>query len=267
MCLVFVVPATAGCDPVCTAGGFDASVAVRYVHDGDTVHLEDGRKVRLIGINAPELERDDVPGQAYALDAREVLERAIAANGHRVGLVYGKERKDRYKRTLAHLFTPDGTNLQALLLSQGMAAATPHPPNLAFTECYSEQERAARCSGFGIWSNPGQLFVPASTLNRKHKGFLLVTGTVDRISLNDHGARLYMGKLMLGIHSDNLADFDKNDLLSLSGRRVTVRGWLQPKRNRSSNTKFHDQEPVEYYMRIRHPSAIEIDRTNSGAGC
>lgn len=267
LCLVFIVPATAGCEPACDTRRFDASVAVRYVHDGDTVHLEDGRKVRLIGINAPELARDDAPEQAFARDAREALDRAIAANGYRVGLVYGKERKDRYKRTLAHLFTPDGANLQALLLAQGMAAAIPHPPNLAFTECYSEQERAARCSNERIWSNPGQLSVHASKLNDKHKGFRLVMGTVDRISLNDHGARIFMGKLMLGIHSDNLANFDTSELLSLRGRRVTVRGWLKPARNQSSRTKSRSQDAIRFFMNLRHPSAIETDTTGSGAAC
>ena len=267
LCLAVALPSSALSEAACTAGRFDAVATVRHVHDGDTVHLKDGRKVRLIGINAPELARDDKPEQAYAREAREALDRAIAANGYRVGLVYGSERKDRYKRTLAHLFTPNGANLQARLLSQGMAAAIPHPPNLAFTECYNAQELAARCSGEGIWSNPGQLFVQATTLKNKHKGFRLVTGTIDRINLNDHGAQLFMGKLMLGIHRDNLTGFDKKELQSLSGRRVTVRGWLHPKRNKSSNRKSGSQDGVEFYMRVRHPSAIEIHMTGNGTGC
>lgn len=267
MLVACLAPAPALTETACHTPGFDEIVRVRYVHDGDTVHLQDGRKIRLIGINTPELARDDLPDQAYAREAQASLDAAITSSGDRVGLVYGADRKDRYQRTLAHLFTTGGVNLQALLLSQGMAVAIAHPPNLAFTGCYSELELAARCSGKGIWSDPGQLLVRASTLENKHKGFRLVSGTIDRINLNDYGARIFMGKLMLGIDSDNLADFDKTKLLSLRGRRVTVRGWLQPKRSKTSNRKSPGQDGVEFYMHIRHPSAIEINPWNSGAKC
>lgn len=265
--LAGLFPTSAYSDPACSTRQFDEIARVKYVHDGDTVHLQDGRKVRLIGINTPELARDDLPEQAYARDAREHLNAAIASNGKRVGLVYGVERHDRYKRTLAHLFTPDGDNLQAKLLRQGMATAIPHPPNLAYTECYSQQELSARCAGAGIWSNSGQLVVRASTLNNKHKGFYLVSGTIRQIRLSDRGIRIFMGKLMLGIHSDNLADFDKADLLDLRGKHVTARGWLQPIRHHQTNGESLDDYPVESYMRIRHPSAIEINQPDSRAKC
>lgn len=46
-------------------------VAVRQVLDGDTVRLGDGRSVRLIGINAPELGRKGRPSEPYAEAARQ----------------------------------------------------------------------------------------------------------------------------------------------------------------------------------------------------
>jgi len=261
------MPVPGMAETACHTPEFDEIARVRYVHDGDTIHLQDGQKIRLIGINAPELGRDGMPDQAYAREARTSLDAAITSAGNRVGLVYGADRQDRYKRILAHLFTTDGENLQARLLSEGMAVAIAHPPNLAFTRCYSELELAARCSGDGIWSEPGQMFVQASTLKSKHKGFRLVSGTIDRISLNEHGARIFMGKLVLGIHSDNLVEFDEAQLLSLSGRRVTARGWLQPKRRKASSNKSPDPHGAEFYMHIRHPSAIEISPPNSEAKC
>ncbi len=263
MLLAFVAPGPAPAADTCGAARFDETARVQYVHDGDTVRLQDGRKVRLIGINTPELARDDRPEQAFAQEARDALKAAIAEDDHRVRLVYGAERQDRYKRTLAHLFTPDGDNLQARLLAQGMAAAIPHPPNLAFTDCYREQELTARCSNTGIWSKPAQFVVSASRLESKHKGFRLVSGTIDRISFNDHGVRIFMGKLMLGIHGDNRDHFDETQLKALRGKRVTVRGWLQPKRGRESG----DDDTVQFYMHVRHPSAIEIDHPDGGAKC
>ncbi|UCB55870.1 MAG: thermonuclease family protein [Thiotrichales bacterium] len=237
------------------------------MHDGDTVHLQDGRKVRLIGINTPELARDKQPEQAFAREARDLLSKAIGAHDNRVGLVYGVERHDRYKRTLAHLFTPHGENLQAQLLQQGMAAAIPHPPNLAFSDCYMQQELSARCADKGLWSDSGQFIVRASTLDNKHGGFRLVTGKIERITLSDHGIRVFIGKLMLGIHGDNRADFDETELLAMQGKEVTVRGWVQPKRTKNKNGKLRDDKGVEFYMHVRHPSAIEINQTDKHAKC
>jgi len=230
------------------------------VHDGDTVHLEDGRKVRLIGINTPELERDDTPAQAFATEARDALIAAIAAHDNRVGLVYGFERHDRYKRTLAHLFTPDGINLQAKLLLQGMATAIAHPPNLAYSRCYAGQEKTARCNGAGIWSNPEQAVLRAEDLDAKSKGYHLVTGKVEHISQTSKGVWIFMSELMLGIPRKNLADFDQAELLSLHGKQLTVRGWIQPESRKQSKKKVHHGRTVRYYMHIRHPSALEINQ-------
>jgi len=237
------------------------------VHDGDTVRLEDGRKVRLIGINTPELERDDTPAQAFATEARDALTAAIAAHNNRVGLVYGVERHDRYKRTLAHLFTPDGENLQAQLLLQGMATAIAHPPNTAYSECYARQEKTARCDDAGIWSNPAQLILKATDLEAGSKGYHLVTGKVERISQTAKGVWILMSELMLGIPRDNLAGFDQAELLSLRGKQLTARGWIQPKSRKQAKKQFRHGRTVRYYMHIRHPSAIEIYPRGENTKC
>lgn len=254
-------------DTACPAGQLDEIANVRYVHDGDTVHLEDGRKVRLIGINTPELARDDIPDQAFARAARDVLQAEISSHGDRIGLVYGIERQDRYKRTLAHLFTPDGGNLQARLLLQGMAVAMTHPPNVAYSECYARQEKTARCEGSGIWSKPDKAVIQAAELDSQIKGFHLVSGKVEHVSQSDKGVWIFMSELMLGIHHKDLADFDQAELLSLSGKQLTVRGWLNPKSRKEAKKKFRNGRTVKYYMRIRHPSAIEISQAGIKTKC
>lgn len=259
LCLACIFPASTHAETACPASQRVELVQVRYVHDGDTVHLEDGRKVRLIGINTAELARDDMPEQAYAREAREALNTAISAHRNHVGLVYGAERHDRYKRTLAHLFTPDGDNLQAHLLLKGLAAAIAHPPNISFSECYARQEQTARCEGAGIWSNPGQAIIKAADLDAGSKGFHLVTGKVEHISHTDKGVWIFMSELMLGIRSEYLPDFDLAELLSLSGKQLTVRGWLQPESGNEAKKKSRQGRTLKYYMHVRHPSAIEIN--------
>jgi micrococcal nuclease len=265
--LVAIFPAYAHAGTACPAGQLDETARVRYVHDGDTIHLEDGRKVRLIGINAPELARDDMPVQAFALEARDALRAAIASHDNRVGLVYGAERHDRYKRILAHLFTPDGDNLQARLLLQGMATAIAHPPNVAYSECYARQEQSARCKGAGIWSDPEHAITQAADLDADSTGFHLVTGKVEHVSQTEKGIWIFMSELMLGVRSEDLSNFDPSELLSLRGEQLTVRGWLTPYSTKQAKKKLLNGRTITHYMRIRHPSALEIISQGNATKC
>ena len=258
--LACVVPALAVADNdiACPVSQADETVRVRYVHDGDTVHLEDGRKIRLIGINTPELARDDKPEQAFAREARQALNTALALHDNRIGLVYGQERFDRYKRTLAHLFTPDGNNLQALLLQQGMALAITQPPNTRYTECYVSQERIARCQRKGLWARPDRVITRAADLGPESSGFQLVSGDIEHFSQTDKGIRLFMSEVMISIHSRDLDAFDVAELASLPGKTVTIRGWLHPA-NKASGRQSRYGRTVKFYLRLRHPSALEIN--------
>jgi endonuclease YncB( thermonuclease family) len=233
----------------CPASHYDESAVIRSVHDGDTVKLEDGRKIRLIGINTPELARSGKPEQAFASEARAQLKRLVASSNNRVKLVYGKERLDRYKRTLAHLFLPNNQNLQVALLKRGLATASVYPPNVAFSECYQQIEQIAQCKSLGIWSDDDYATLNSVELEANMEGFRIISGQVERVSESDKGVWLFLeGGLMIGIRTADLPNFDKDELKSLSHQTITVRGWLHPKKKANKGVKF--------YMRLRHPSAI-----------
>ncbi len=234
----------------CPANHYDEAAIIKSVHDGDTVKLVDGRKIRLIGINTPELARSGKPEQAFASDARDQLKQLIAASDNRVKLVYGKERLDRYQRTLAHLFLPNDQNLQLALLQRGLATASAYPPNVAFSDCYQLAEQIARCKSLGIWSDDDYATKRSATLDADTQGFHIISGQVERVSESGKGIWLFLqGGLMIGIRTEDLPNFDKNSLKSLTNKNVTVRGWLHPKKKAKKGVKF--------YMRLRHPSAIE----------
>ena len=264
--LALLLPVAAQAGPACS-GTPDEFAIVSYVHDGDTVHLEDGRKIRLIGINTPELARDDMPEQAFAVEAREHLQAAITRHGNRVGLLHGAERHDRYGRTLAHLMTPDGENLQARLLLQGMAVAINHPPNTRYSGCYAEQERAARCRGAGIWSSPEQLVLSAAKLDAGSRGFQLVSGRIDHVSHSDKGVWLYMAGLRISIHEHDLSQFKLRQLLALDGKLVTVRGWLHPVSKKQARRESGYRKTVRYSVRLRHPSDMETGSMANAGKC
>ena len=104
----WLAPAWSG---VCDQPRDSEPVKVRYVSDGDTLILDDSRKIRLIGINTPEIARKGKPAQPLAIQARDRLRQLLFQQGNRVRLVYGEQKTDRYGRKLANLWLPDDKNL------------------------------------------------------------------------------------------------------------------------------------------------------------
>ena len=138
---------------------------VERVVDGDTVRLAGGRRVRLIGINAPELGGQGRAGEPFAQAARRALEVRVRESGDTLRLVPGLERRDAHGRELAHLYDRDGRNLAALLLEDGLAFQVAVAPNLRLVDCHRQLERRARVARRGLWERdpylaPGQLTRP-----------------------------------------------------------------------------------------------------------
>jgi len=88
-------------------------VQYQHVYDGDTILLKDGRKVRLIGINAPEIGRKGKASQAFAQKSKHKLKQLLSTSPI-INLSYDLEKKDRYNRSLAYIYLPDGTAVQTV---------------------------------------------------------------------------------------------------------------------------------------------------------
>jgi micrococcal nuclease len=129
--------------------GLVQEAGVAHVVDGDTVVLANGQKVRLLGIDAPEMEREGQPADFLAHKAKQVL--ADLAQGKRLRLEYDRLRYDRYGRTLAYLFLPKGTNLSQEMVRQGLAHVYTVPPNMRFREELLAAQREAISAHRGIW--------------------------------------------------------------------------------------------------------------------
>ena len=82
----------------------ESAYRVERVVDGDTLILADPdrTRVRLIGINTPELARDGKPAEPLAVEAKEWL--ANRVEGKEVRLDFDIERFDQYDRTLAYIY-------------------------------------------------------------------------------------------------------------------------------------------------------------------
>jgi len=127
---------------------------ITRVIDGDTVDLQDGRRVRLIGIDTPEMgysprAQSEGVNDPFAEEAKAFLREQAEARP--VRLEFGPEAEDQYGRTLAYLFLEDGTNLNAELLRRGLARAYrgfEHPRLEEFLALEAEAQETER----GLWS-------------------------------------------------------------------------------------------------------------------
>jgi len=265
-CLFFTSSSSLA-DSACNSEYIDETTTIRYIHDGDTLDLRDGRKIRLIGINTPELARKKngrkISAEPFANAAKNALKH-LFKNDKGIALRYGEEKNDRYGRFLAHGFLTDGQNIQAILLNQGLASAINVPPNTQFSACYLEQEHKARCKKIGLWSSATGTRRPptegwnygilqAKNLKKKHTGFHLVEGIVTKIHSNKKGIWLTIDhKLTIGIRSDDQFLFDLKAIKNMINQSITVRGWI----NKS-------KQFTPFYVRVRHPLSIQLSETSS----
>jgi len=126
----------------------DAGYAfVEYVHDGDTLFFEDGTKVRLLGIDTPEVGEHR---ECYGDEARELL-RDWLPPGTRVRTVADVQPLDRYGRSLLFLFLDDGTFVNLELIEAGAAEAVVLKPNVLWADELEAAEDRAQAAGLGMW--------------------------------------------------------------------------------------------------------------------
>ncbi|EJT84889.1 nuclease [Pseudomonas putida S11] len=128
-------------------------MAVRQVVDGDTLRLVDGRSVRLIGINAPEIGRNGRTSEPYAEAARQRLQALVKASDGRVGLEPGVESKDKYGRTLAHIYGRNGEQYRSTAAQRGLGLSRRGCPPMcasALASSLPSRLRARLAPGCGV---------------------------------------------------------------------------------------------------------------------
>ncbi|MFO7708974.1 MAG: thermonuclease family protein [Desulfobacterales bacterium] len=133
------------------AGGADAGewAAVRRIADGDTIELADGRLVRYLGIDAPEIHHEAGTAQPFGFEARARNREWVGPR--KVRLEVDTERFDVYGRTLAYVFLADGTLVNEALLQEGLAVCLAKVPNVRYEDRLLRAQRRAMESRRGIW--------------------------------------------------------------------------------------------------------------------
>lgn len=248
----------------------DEAVRVTDIVDGDTLVLDDGREVRLTGIQAPKLPlgRSGFKTWPLAPAARDVL--AEIAAGKRATLRYGGERIDRHGRVLAQVFAEqsDGKTLwaQEEMLKRGLARVYTFDDNRACSDALLEAERDARAAKRGIWANDFYAIRSASDIEglaERIGRYELVEGKVvssalvrDRLYINF--GEDYREDFTVTVQGRNVKLFREEEpwaslvfgkaedaeVSGLAGMRIRVRGWLD---------RYNGPE-----IEITHPEQIEV---------
>ncbi|MFO7482111.1 thermonuclease family protein [Oceanibaculum nanhaiense] len=213
----------------------DETARAVEIVDGDTLVLENGREVRLVGLQAPKLPlgRRNFRSWPLADESKQAL--ADIALGRELMLAYGGARQDRHERLLAHLFrTGDDLWVQGEMLRLGMARVYSFPDNRAAVADMLALEGEARAARRGIWAHPYYRILDHREAGSHIDSFQLVEGTV--LKAERKGARVYLN-FAADFRSDFTITIERRagrlfqemnvDPLTLAGRTIRVRGWLK----------------------------------------
>lgn len=155
---------TAG--PVIIEPAIYKSIRVTRVIDGDTLKLENGQKVRLIGIDCPELEygpklyrdskktgQDVETIRAMGRKAKQFT--AGIAEDRKIRLEFDAQATDKYGRLLAYVYVPGQDKeifLNSYLVEQGYASLMTIPPNVRYAGLFKKLYVQARNNNRGLWA-------------------------------------------------------------------------------------------------------------------
>ncbi len=126
-------------------------VFVRWVVDGDTFFIGNGKRVRLKGIDAPEVSHaPDEVSQYYARESKGFLISLIWKKRVLLGQ-YGREQ-DRFHRILAYVYLPDGRFVNLLMVKKGYAFCFPHKDeSTKMRRLFLKAQRIAMKKKRGFW--------------------------------------------------------------------------------------------------------------------
>jgi endonuclease YncB( thermonuclease family) len=200
---------------------------VTAIIDGRSFRLEDGRDVRLAGIETT-FPDEPATGQTRAL--------AALVAGHEVRLSGDDDTPDRYGRQLAFAWLPDGKLVQRELLAQGEAIFS---ADLGGGDCavaLMAAEQDAREAKRGIWADPTAIKNTESPggISTGIGRFMLVEGKV--LSVRQAGAATYLNfgrnwtrDFAVTIPRQALASLAVAGLVpkSLESKRIRVRGFVE----------------------------------------
>jgi micrococcal nuclease len=135
-------------------------VLVRAVIDGDTIDVERFGRVRLLGIDAPEMGRGFDTAAPFAREARDKLVSLVLH--HWVRLEQEGAALDAYNRHLAYVVREDGLVVNTEIVREGLARVTARTPLVRLDELKAAEAQAQSLRR-GMWGSIPQISSPSYT--------------------------------------------------------------------------------------------------------
>lgn len=215
---------------------------VRKVYDGDTIILEDGKHIRLLGINTPEIESRQRAEEPGGVAAKKWLQTQL--HDKKVYLEYDEVKIDKYKRQLAHVFLSNGKHLNVMLLENGLGTVSIIPPNVRYSDKLIKAQQQAEKMRLGIWAMPDYQLQSITKIASHSRGWRRFSATPQAVKKNRKYTRLLINdRIDIRVANNNLKAFPP--LATYLGKSLEVRGWV------SRNNDY-------YTMLIQHPSSLIV---------
>jgi endonuclease YncB( thermonuclease family) len=228
---------------------------VTAVLDGRSFRLDDGRDVRLAGIDVPLIAPAERQSSEAAIAARTALTTLI--QGRTVQLKAASSTADRYGRLVAFASVSDEIPVQYLLLAQGHARVAQSGDEAACRADLLKHESTARIARLGLWGDPAYAVRPAGeapSLAANRGRYTVVEGKV--LSVRTSGSTTYMNfarrwstGFAVTIRKRDERTFAAAGLApkSLEGKRIRVRGYIEQR----SGPRIEGAEPAQIEMAER----------------
>ena len=201
---------------------------VTVVYDGDTVKVKfrngNERKVRLIGVDAPEISEQ----------REEVLFRALMAKRfaffylyrENIELTYDWELEDKYGRLLAYVWIEGEGLFNKFILSEGFASVFQNFP-FKYRDEFIEAEKEARKLEKGLWRKGNYLSIRPEEAGTHIGKLLTVRYTCARVQAEGKFVFLHSGgnEFSTLIPKESLNLFP--DVKSYRGKALAVIGFLE----------------------------------------
>ena len=145
------------------AAASEGAAFVARAVDGDTLKLADGRRVRLIGVDTPELHYSekllrDSRRTHKDIEAIQAMGKRAAdftkqlCEGRAVRIELDIRRYDKYGRLLAYIYLEDGTFVNAKIVEEGYGQVMTIPPDVRYADYFLKLQRKAREDHRGLWA-------------------------------------------------------------------------------------------------------------------
>ena len=204
----------------------------------ESLLLEDGRAIRLVGTLAPRTETRWA--QAMGLEDKIMAALEERLLGKEVRLRLGARERDRYGRLLTHVFVGEGDEplwVQEALIRDGLAMVYSFADNRDCVRELQRAERTAREAEAGLWEQGVFRVRDAADLDSLDGllySFQIVEGRVEDVAESRRRIYLNFGEDWRTDFTATVAPSDRDSfsgsgiqLTDLEGRAIRVRGWLE----------------------------------------